>query len=826
MSAKEACHADALYFTKKLSSRLKLVPGFGLTVMEAPMGYGKTTAMRFFMQTANMKILWHSSYASGLSCFWDGFCRAVAPLSGELAVKLQHIGPPIDSVLVHKAVELLCDVRLTQETVLVIDDYHMIESLAVDRFFNFLLASLPPQLHVVVTSRSAFLSEKVAELRLKGLVNYIGREDFLLLPGDIAVYYARCGITVTAEDEQKLFAYSEGWVTSLYLSVREYIARGQFAASGSVSALVGSTVYQPLSKDLKEFLQAMSLFDCFSAEQAQHMWPRGNAAALLEELMRCNSFITRDAGTGRYTLHNLFLAHIRDHFAAQTEEKKNRWRERAGHWHLKAGDCIQAMACFEQAGDFDMVLRALAQTKGANVTGEHKGAILGYFDRCPSAIKVANPAALLVFIRFLISYNEAARLREACACFEQAVGSFTGLPSKKNALLMEYERLLSLTKYNNIREMGKHHQNALRYMEKPVSGEEAKGNWTFGSPSVLLMFYRESGCLTEHVADMKDCLPDYGRLTDGHGSGAEYVMEAETALNRGELEKAASVIHKGIHYAREKEQWSVMLAASFVQIRLALLRGSYFEAMALKQSMFDLIENKRQYLLLHTLDICESHFYLLLGLPERTTPWIADGGYQNTRLMFPAVPAVHIVYGRYLLLCGEYQKLIGLADVFLAAASRYPNLISQIYTRIYLAAAYHKLALPQEAISSLREALAIALPDSLYLPFAENGDGILDLLKYLAADEAYDSHSKQIIALYKKQEQGRRKILQAHFAEAAPGLTNRENDVAMLAGAGLSNREIAGHLRISENTVKARLKVVFEKLSITSRTQLSERLRK
>ena len=675
-------------------------------------------------------------------------------------------------------------------------------------------------------SRSAFLGKKVAELRLKGLVNYIGKEDFLLLPGDIASYYARCGITVAADEERRLFAYSEGWITPLYLAMREYIAHGKFATSGSVSALVGSTVYQPLGNEMKAFLHALSLFDCFSAEQAQHMRPRGNAVVLLETLMRHNSFITRDADTGLYAFHNLFLAHIRDAFAAQSEEAKKALRKRAGHWHLKTGNCVQAMACFEQAGDFALVLRALAQTKGANVTGEHKRSILACFDRCPPAVKAGNPAALLVFIRFLISYNEAARLREACAAFEQAAASFTGPPVEKNALLMEYERLLSLTKYNNIREMARHHQNALRFMEKPVTGEEAKGNWTFGSPSVLLMFYRESGQLTEHVGDMKNCLADYCRLTDGHGSGAEYVMEAEAALNRGEIETAATVIHKALHYAREKEQWSILLAAGFVQIRLALLRGDYFEAMALKRGMSDLIEDKQQYLLLHTLDICESYFYLLLGLPERTHPWIAGGDYQNTRLMFPALPAVHIVHGRYLLLCGGYRQLIGLADVFLAAASHYPNLISRIYTLIYLAAAYHKLALPTEALSSLREALEIALPDRLYLPFAENGGSIISLLRQLISKTSYASHIKQIIVLYKKQERGRKQILQTHFAETAPGLTSRENDVAALAAAGLCNREIAEHLQISENTVKARLKAVFEKLAVASRVQLKDRLQK
>lgn len=815
----------ALYFTEKLQDRLNSIPDYVLTVLEAPMGYGKTTAVRFVLQHTNAKILWHTVYADGVAYFWNGFCKALAPLGPELADSLRKLGLPTDAVLVQKAVELIGGVRLTQATVLVIDDYHFVADDSMDNFFGFLLANLPPKLHIVITSRTVFLPEAIAGLRLKGAVNYIGTDCFLLQPGDIAKYYALCGIVISKESQARLFAYSEGWITPLYLAMLEYVEHGKFFISDNVAALVRSMVYQPLDVSMKEFLHGICLFDSFSLEQAQYMWPEGNAAGLVEELFRKNAFIAKDAATGRYCFHNLFLSHVREAFAVQSQDRRNALWERAGHWHLKQQECAQAMTCFENAGNFRLILMALSSVKGEAITGEHKQKIIEYFDNCPQELKSQNLAAMLVFIRFMISYNERVRLKAACAVFEEHMDAFAGTREQKNALWMEYERLLSLTKYNDIREMSKHHRNALCYMDKPVTGEENKGNWTFGSPSVLLMFYRESGRLAAQVEDMKECLPYYCRLADGHGSGAEYVMEAEAALYAGAIEKAEAVIHKGQHYARGKGQWSIMLAAAFVQIRLALLHGSYPEAVSLQRQTRDLIETRKQYLLLHTLDICESYVYLLLNMPGRTAGWIAGGDYTGTRLMFPALPALYIVHGRYLLANGEYRKLLGMADVFLAAAAVYPNLLSEIYTRIYLAAAYHKLTAKDEAIASLKAALAIALPDQVYMPFAENGSYIADLLKQLAGEAQYAGHVKQIFSLRKKHEQGIKKILRTHFAAHKPNLTARENEVAVLAAAGLSNREIAGNLVISENTVKARLKMVFEKLTIKSRAQLQERLK-
>jgi DNA-binding NarL/FixJ family response regulator len=50
-------------------------------------------------------------------------------------------------------------------------------------------------------------------------------------------------------------------------------------------------------------------------------------------------------------------------------------------------------------------------------------------------------------------------------------------------------------------------------------------------------------------------------------------------------------------------------------------------------------------------------------------------------------------------------------------------------------------------------------------------------------------------------------------------LTQRENDILGLLSEGQSNREIAGHLFLSEKTVKAHLAAIFRKLGVTNRTQ-------
>jgi len=59
---------------------------------------------------------------------------------------------------------------------------------------------------------------------------------------------------------------------------------------------------------------------------------------------------------------------------------------------------------------------------------------------------------------------------------------------------------------------------------------------------------------------------------------------------------------------------------------------------------------------------------------------------------------------------------------------------------------------------------------------------------------------------------------------ATNALTRRQTEIAQLAALGQSNAEIAVTLAISINTVKARLKEVFERLGVCNRTELANAL--
>ncbi len=124
----------------------------------------------------------------------------------------------------------------------------------------------------------------------------------------------------------------------------------------------------------------------------------------------------------------------------------------------------------------------------------------------------------------------------------------------------------------------------------------------------------------------------------------------------------------------------------------------------------------------------------------------------------------------------------------------------------------------------LQQALELALPDELYMPFAENCDYIAQLLEKLAAGPLHRSRIGRILSLYAVYRQATEKIQREHFSAAPAKLSGRELEIARLAASGSSNKEIGALLFISENTVKKQLKIIFAKLGIHSRALLTQGL--
>lgn len=137
----------ALYFTDRLLDALADVERFPLTLIEAPMGYGKTLAVRHWLHGRTARQVWVSTLGASEDAFWRDFCVALArafPDNEDVTDSLLRLGYPTDTVRLDAARELVLRLDFAPGTVLVVDDVHLLPVRAGCGMAGLCLLSAPP----------------------------------------------------------------------------------------------------------------------------------------------------------------------------------------------------------------------------------------------------------------------------------------------------------------------------------------------------------------------------------------------------------------------------------------------------------------------------------------------------------------------------------------------------------------------------------------------------------------------------------------------------------------------------------------------------------
>ena len=437
--------------------------------------------------------------------------------------------------------------------------------------------------------------------------------------------------------------------------------------------------------------------------------------------------------------------------------------------------------------------------------------ILDILSRTPVEIKLRHPRAILsmAFCLFIIGATQKLVEMKDELLF---IIRNSDLPQpQKDALEGEYELLISFLEYNRISDMSRHHRRSLELLGGPARLISPKSIWTFGSPSILYLYWRQVGKLDEELAEMDECMPIYYRLSNGHGSGAELIMRAEANMMRGDLDKAIPLCYQALFVATQSHQDSIYQCGLFALCRLAFQQGDLLEMDRMLCSMREMADLHREDLSRYTYDLAVSYMSVIRGDPDHVAPWLAAGDISDKRLVMMVQPLAHIIYGRYLLMNREYHKLLGVSQYFMGLSSVFPNLLAQVYTRIYCAVAMDALGKRADAVSHLQTAVDLAMADRIYLPFAEMYWDI----RYLLPSVLMELESRQQI-----------EHMAAAFChvetEESESFTPGERQILILLKENLTNKEIAERIGISPNTVRNSVSAMLKKRGFKTRVQLQK----
>ena len=815
---------NQLYFSRKLEESFKKVFRFPLTVVVAPMGYGKTTASNELLQRSKVPFLWMNLYDNSPDAFWKRFCRLFSEIAPELAQCLENLGAPTDILSINESIELFRKYPLPSKVVVVVDDFHLITNEPVAKFFEIFAREAVTDIHIILTARFISIAS-LEELTLKKAIFQITKDDLRLSISDIINYFSLFGTNITEQEAKGFFELTEGWISALYLMRLDSQKKNVTSPVRDIFYLLKETIYDNFSDELKKFCSAVFMFDNPTRAQINYIWNKENSSLLLDEAVRKNAFISYDRQSDSFKVHKLFNELLQE-LSLENSPENAIYEKRAAEWFRKTEQFFSAMEIYFRCGEYERFIEIFYQVKENCSAPEQIKLLKQFFDVCPRELRVKHFPALIKFAWPMVFCGNTPYLIGLCDEIEEILDEV----SKKNSPEISYHRgelelLRSLAVFNNLPKMSFHQYRAKKFMNHSSILFPENSRWAFGSPSVLYLYHNESGKLRENVDCLIENLSTYSSITNGHGSGGEYMIEAEFYFMQGNFDSARLSLKKAVNLASPVKEDAILFCALMLQIKLDLLDSNYESAtQKLMQYRLNMALNKK-YLYIHTLEICENTFYALLEQESKISSEFLETETSNLRMGFPAFGTFVILQCRYLMLKGQAPELLGRAIFLERISSVFPNVLGQIYAKIFSAAANLLVANKVEACAHLKAAIELAIPDQVLIPFVEYWGSLKDLAKNNSIFDTFNDFISKISKLYPRFKSARDKIVVAQFSSVTNKLSSRELQIARLAAQGKTNPQIGEILYISTNTVKMTLKRIYTKLSVNNRVFLKQILK-
>jgi LuxR family maltose regulon positive regulatory protein len=356
----------------------KLNSGIGkkLTLICAPAGFGKSTLLREWIDQSAATgaelqagvrtacaAAWLSLDAGDNDAirFWTYFIAALQtldPAIGKATLALLQSPQAVNHELV--LTSLLNDVAERSDLlILVLDDYHLINTPAIHRALLFLLDHLPAQLHIVLSSR-ADPPLTLARWRGQGLLTELRIDDLRFTADEAAGFLEQVmGLQLSPEAIAALESRTEGWVAGLQLaalSLQGIRDRDHFITrfSGSNRYILDYLVEEVLSQqseEIQHFLLQTSILEqmcgplCDAVVSNRLNSAYSTSQEILEALEQANLFlIPLDDERHWFRYHHLFSDVLRIRLRKEQNGALADLHRRASIWHEETGQIEAAVS--------------------------------------------------------------------------------------------------------------------------------------------------------------------------------------------------------------------------------------------------------------------------------------------------------------------------------------------------------------------------------------------------------------------------------------------------------------------------------------------------
>lgn len=802
---------------ERINDRFVQVYDYPLTIVEASMGYGKTSAVRNFLETQKIKPIWITFQSENGSADykWKKVCDEIGKWNSDIGETLKHLGFPVDVPQMDQVLSVLSNMNTDESLFMILDDYHLTEYEPLDRLIELIVTERIEDFHLIIITRNTGNLNSV-ELVAKGFCNLITQEFLKFTETEVRDYCVMMMETISEKDMQKINDYAGGWITLTYMLLLGLEKGIPVGMNMTIDELISLTLFDVYDETTRAFLIKLSFMDSFTADQAQFITGESHTADILRKIKKENSFIYFDEVNQTYQIHFVLLDYLRSKQNLLANEKQALYN-RLGEWCLDKLNFPKAYASFYRAGEIRRILEHLDNPENIrNELAEFEGS-LEMFEKTPIALLRQYPIAYLQSILIaLIRGNEETAIgcRRQLDQLEQFYNEQNKIDQTyRNRILAEVNIIKKFTVFNHIEESTVGNELILRLL----NGEQSyilrrENEFTFGSPHLTYNYFREPGLYQQTVQMIIDKFPVYPQYTNGCGTGSEYLARAEYSLEIGNWAEAELNSEKAIYKARTKDQHSIIICANFVLIRLMILQGKITDSLSCLQELEKEIREVRNPIFNTTIDICKGYIYANLGQTEKIPYWLQVGDMNTADLFYQGVAFNYLVYGKAVTASRNFVKLEILAENFVEYFAIYHNQLGFIHNGIFAAIAKYNLYGLENGIVALNKTLSEAHLDGICMPFLENAPFLIEMLREINKRQSRDVFIQRVLSASEV-------YIQSLENGELPriSLTLREQEILRLTADGWKREEIAKRLYISPATVKTHLQNVYRKLEVSGK---------
>ena len=371
-----------------------------LTLINAPVGYGKTTFLRLWCIERPEAVIWMTLDAADDDPvrLWTHLATAIERLGEGLGSQaLMRLG--VRGAGIEGAVDEMMNglVAYGRPMAIVLDDLHAVGSERSLRSIAHAIERLPTNARLLAATGSE-PAIRLARLRARGGLIEIRARELAFTLDETHELMVREGIALSDESVELLVEHTEGWPAGLYLAAlwlrdHEDPDQGVRAFAGSsrqVADYLTDAVLTTLTAQTRDFLVRTAMLERFTPELCDAVLGRDDSAAVLAELERSNMFLVALEGREQwYRYHHLFGELLQLELG---REDAAALRRRAAVWCRAHGFVEDALEYAAAAQDAETVAELLVENDRAFVWGGRLIQYLGWVRGLSPELLLEHPS--------------------------------------------------------------------------------------------------------------------------------------------------------------------------------------------------------------------------------------------------------------------------------------------------------------------------------------------------------------------------------------------------------------------------------------------------